>query len=143
MIKLVKEKCFYVVAVAMFFTIVCFGFGFMIVIALSNNTASTSTNNKNNIKKYELISVKIYTQEKNAGNAFNQRTHTEEHIKYSFVDKKGDIISKDINFEDSQKRRYRLHKSKDNKPYLVDKSDYGNASLDFYLNEDIYKNIYR
>ena len=141
MAKLTKEKCFCIGIFMLFFVLVCC-FSFVAVIVFSSDTTSASTSNKNNIKKYELVSVKIYTQERNIGGTFNRQIVSEERIKYSFIDKKGNIISKDRDYEDSQKNRYRLHKSKNNKSYLVDKSDYSNASLDLYLNEDMYKNIY-
>ena len=115
------------------------------VIFLGGVIASSSSKPepKPKYKHYELISIKIYTDTKIYNQGWHSESFSEEHIKFSFIDSKGNIISRDREFNDCQRGRYRLHKSKDDKSYLIDKSDYSNASVDFYLSKELYKNIYK
>ena len=107
-------------------------------------SSSSQPKPKPKYKHYELTSIKIYTKTEIYSRGWSSESTSEEHIKFSFVDSKGNIISKDRDFDDCQKGRYRLHKSKDNnKSYLIDKSDYSDVSIDFYLSKELYKYIYK
>lgn len=102
---------------------------------------TVATKKKQQYKKYELTSINIYS--KNITGSYGRVIDTIDCIRYSFIDSKGNIIHKDRDYDGNQKNAYRLHKSKNNKAYIIDKSNYSYASLDFYLTEDMYKNLYK
>lgn len=116
----------------------------MLINSREVSTQMSKIENTKKVKKeypeYELIAIKIVQEEKtdNWGRIIDH----EEHLLYSFVDSNGNIYHKNRYFEGEQKERYRLHKSIDGKSKIVDKSSYSNASLDFYISEELFKDLY-
>lgn len=118
-------------------------FGIVYYIDYQNKTSdkAVATPIKKAYKKYKLVDINIYTR--NITDRFGRIINTKDYIRYAFIDSKGNIIHKDRIYDGNQKNVYRLHKSKNDISYLIDKSNYNNASLDFYLTENMYNNLYK
>lgn len=105
-----------------------------------NLKQNITAHRKRTYPEYELVAIKITKQAET--DTWGRIVNYEEYLEYSFLDSKGNLYHRNRYYEGEQKNRYRLHKSKDGKCKIVDKSTYSSASLDFYISDEMLKNLY-
>lgn len=89
------------------------------------------------VNEYELVSISFFNEVRT--NNFGRVISNERHLRYSFI-YNNKVITKEQPYDSSyDENKYRIYKSEDGKSKIV-QIDL-NDELDFYLNDEMLKNL--